>query len=155
MSRTDAAALTNRQKDEIFDAGAGLGGRQERLDYAEETAQRLGVSREEILAAMHDEDRARARRKQAQIQQELAMAYLSEHAMDAARTLVEMMLREATTDQQLRMKQAAATELMNRLGMARERDEPKDARIVITGMEPGMPPAHGEQERKGEMNADG
>ena len=155
MSRTDAAALTDRQKDEIFDAGAGLGGRQERLDYAEETAQRLGVSREEILAAMFDGDRARARRKEAEGQQELAMAYLAEHALDAARTLVEMMLREATTDQQLRMKQAAATELMNRLGMARERDEPKDARIVITGMEPGMPPAHGEQERKGEMNADG
>ena len=141
--------LSRAQQEEIFTACAHLGSARERADYVEQTAQRLGVSPEDVLRAALDERRIRQRRKQAQPMTELAMAFLAEHALDAAAVLVETIRREATTDTQQRLRQAAATELMNRLGMAREKDEPRDAKIVITGMEPGMPPAQdltGEEE---------
>jgi len=150
-----ASGLTKAQEDELFERYAQLGDWPQRERFEAETAERLGVSVQAVHSVTRDERRIQKRLEEAGLRQRWAMILLCENALAAVAAQVELMNRDATTDQQLRMKQSAATDIMNRLGLARERDEPRDARIVITGMEPGMPHAAQENTQgKGEEEQD-
>lgn len=149
------ARMTRAQEDELFDRCAQLTDWRQREQLEEEIAQKLGVSVEEVRSVTRDEKRIERCSREAELMIRWAMILLAQNALAAVATQVELMNRDATTDQQLRMKQSAATDIMNRLGLARERDEPRDARIVITGMEPGMPHAAQETAQgKGEEEQD-
>ena len=143
--------LTPAQRNEIFEKYVQLETASERWGFETRMAEEYGVHRCTIHRITHDPKRVKKYLDGLNHVRDIAMARLMEAQTDAVQTQVSLM-NDLTLPQNLwYLRQNAAVDIMNRVGLKDKSSEDPEIRITFgtesgTGLPAGMPPSDDDDE---------
>lgn len=142
------AILTPQQKSEIFHKYIDAVGTKHARSFNREQAELYGVSPSNIYAITHDEKRIKEWLARGNHAMDIAMGKLQRALIDAVNTQIDFINDESIPMPYQQLRQNAAKDIMDRMGLRRKDADENTFKIVFGGVEVpiGMPPTEGKQE---------
>ena len=140
--------LTPQQKSEIFHKYVEAAGTKELRHFNRDQAAVYGVSPSEIYKIVHDETRIKEWLARGNHAMDIAMGRLQRALIEAVNVQIAFMEDESIPMPYQQLRQNAAKDIMDRMGLRKKDADENTFKIVFGGTEVnvGMPPTEGRQE---------
>ena len=140
--------LTKQQKSEIFHKYVEAVGTKEAKHFSSVQAAIYGVAPSTIYAVTHDEERIKEWLAKGNHAMDIAMGRLQRAVITAVETQIAFMEDETIPMPYQQLRQNAAKDIMDRMGLRKKDADENTFKIVFGGTEVsvGMPPTEGRQE---------